>query len=59
MFVNVSIVLFFFLFLQSHVEKKGPLNFQDFFHFIQESEHHLMALFKYMDENSDGEFSFY
>ncbi|XP_054710447.1 calcium-binding mitochondrial carrier protein SCaMC-2-like [Uloborus diversus] len=40
--------------IQSHVEKKGSLNFDDFFHFIQESEHHLMALFKYMDENSDG-----
>lgn len=40
--------------IQSHVEKKGALNFEDFFNFIQESEHHLMALFKYMDENSDG-----
>ncbi|KAG8178511.1 hypothetical protein JTE90_005405 [Oedothorax gibbosus] len=40
--------------IQTHVEKKGALNFEDFFHFIQESEHQLMALFKYMDENRDG-----
>ncbi|XP_042900620.1 calcium-binding mitochondrial carrier protein SCaMC-2 [Parasteatoda tepidariorum] len=40
--------------IQTRVEKKGSLSFDDFFHFIQESEHHLMALFKYMDENRDG-----
>ncbi|GFU03695.1 calcium-binding mitochondrial carrier protein SCaMC-2-A [Nephila pilipes] len=38
----------------TRVEKKGSLNFEDFLHFIQESEHQLMALFKYMDENRDG-----
>ncbi|CAL1286559.1 unnamed protein product [Larinioides sclopetarius] len=40
--------------IQVRVEKMGSLNFNDFFHFIQESEHRLMDLFKYMDENRDG-----
>ncbi|GIY20203.1 calcium-binding mitochondrial carrier protein SCaMC-3 [Caerostris darwini] len=40
--------------LITRVEKLGSLSFDDFFHFIQETEHQLMYLFKYMDENRDG-----
>ncbi|GIY35204.1 calcium-binding mitochondrial carrier protein SCaMC-1 [Caerostris extrusa] len=39
---------------KTRVEKLGSLSFDDFFHFIQETEHQLMYLFKYMDENRDG-----